>query len=84
MSLKPYGVLLVSFSKHSHQRSFVPLYQAHPRTHIVAVADEPDIEPYLKKRNKDQADELGVPYIEDVDDALGKSDVDIAQCRQHD
>ncbi|SVD96736.1 uncharacterized protein METZ01_LOCUS449590, partial [marine metagenome] len=42
MTQRTYGILLLSFSKHSHQRSFAPLYQAHPRTRIIAVADEPD------------------------------------------
>ncbi|MBT5876100.1 MAG: Gfo/Idh/MocA family oxidoreductase [Candidatus Latescibacteria bacterium] len=77
MNQKSYGVLLLSFSKHSHQRSFVPLFLDHPRTRIVAVADEPDIEPYLKDWNESWAQELGVPYIEDVSLALERSDVDV-------
>lgn len=77
MTQRTYGILLLSFSKHSHQRSFAPLYQAHPRTRIIAVADEPDIEPHLKKWNRSAAAELDVPYMENVDDALSNPDVDI-------
>ncbi|MEE2657847.1 MAG: Gfo/Idh/MocA family oxidoreductase [Candidatus Latescibacterota bacterium] len=75
---RQYGVLLLSFSRHSHQRSFVPLFQAHPRIQLVAVADDDsDIEPYLRKLNRQWARELGIPYVEDVDDALALSGVDI-------
>ena len=72
-----YGVLLVSFSRHSHQDSFVPLYRNHPRVRIVAVADEPDVEPRLQALNRQRAREIGVPYIEGVDDALAVEGVDI-------
>ena len=30
MADRVYGVLLVSFSKHSHQRSFIPAFVDHP------------------------------------------------------
>ena len=77
MSEKNYGILLLSFSKHSHQSSFVPLYQQNPRTRIVAVADEVDIEPELKAVNQEWAQKLEVPYIEGVDCALERTDVDV-------
>ena len=72
-----YGVLLLSFSNYSHQTSFLPLYQRHPRIRLVAVADEPDIEPELKALNKSWAEELEIPYIEGVDRALELDDVHI-------
>lgn len=73
-----YGVLLLSFSRHSHQRNFVPLYQAHPRTRVVAVADDDGaIDEDLRQRNRRRAVELGVPYLPRVDEALARSDVDI-------
>jgi predicted dehydrogenase len=62
-----YGVLLVSFSRHSHQRNFVPLYQAHERTRIVAIADEDDdVDEPLRRENRLRAEELGVPYLPSV------------------
>ena len=72
-----YGVLLLSFSRYSHQTSFLPLYQSHPRIRLVAVADEPDIEPELKALNQSWAEELEIPYIEGVDRALELDDVHI-------
>jgi len=77
MSAPVYGVLLVSFSPHSHQRSFVPLYASHPRLRIVAVTDEADIAPALRATNEDRARALGVPYVEGVDAALALPQVDI-------
>lgn len=74
---KTYGVLLLSFSPHSHQRNFVPLYQRHPRIRIAAVADEPEIDPELDRLNRQWAAELGVPYIRDVDQALRLEEVEI-------
>ena len=75
---RPYGVLLVSFSRHSHQTSFVPLYQAHPRTRIVAVADDDgEIDEPLRQVNRRWARELGVPYLPTVEDGLRRGDVDI-------
>ena len=77
MPNRTYGVLLVSFSKHSHQSSFVPLYLQHPDTEIVAVADEVDIDPQLAAKNARWARELAVPYIVGVDEALKRDDIDI-------
>ena len=77
MSSSICGVLLVSFSRHSHQRSFVPLYQLHPRLRIVAVADEPNISPALRATNQEWATQLGVPYVEGVERALELDGIDI-------
>ena len=41
----------------------MPLYLAHPKTHIVAVADETDIPDDLRDLNKGWARELDVPYV---------------------
>ena len=60
----------MSFSKYSHQPSFVPLYQSHPRIEIVAVADDASIEEDLAASNRDWAARLGVPYLQDVDRGL--------------
>ena len=77
MSAQTYGILLASFSRHSHQSSFVPLFQRHPQTRIVAVADEPDIDDRLDQTNRQWAERLGVPYITGFDRALELEDVDI-------
>ena len=77
MSDRTYGVLLVSFSKHGHQRSFVPAFADHPRIRIVGVADDTDIDPYLKPLNRSWADRLDVPYYEGIEAAIRRAEVDI-------
>ena len=77
MADRVYGVLLVSFSKHSHQSSFVPAFVDHPRIRIVGVADDPDIDPYLKPLNRTWAEQLGVPSFDGIDAAVQRDDVDV-------
>lgn len=77
MADRIYGVLLVSFSKHSHQRSFVPAFVEHPRIRIIGVADDKDIDPYLEPLNRSWADKLGVPYFVGIEAAVRRADVDI-------
>ena len=72
-----YGVLLVSFSRHSHQQSFIQAFKDHPRIRIIGVADDPDIDPYLKPLNQAWAKKLGVPYIEPIEEAIKHEAVDI-------
>lgn len=73
-----YGVLLLSFSSHSHQRNFVPGFLDHPGTRIVAVADDDDaIDDDLRSLNRQWAQQLGVPYVPCVEEALTREDVDI-------
>ncbi len=77
MADRTYGVLLVSFSKHSHQSSFVPAFVDHPRIRIAGVADDPDVDPYLKPLNRSRAEQLGVPFHEGIAAAVRRDDVDI-------
>ena len=77
MADRSYGVLLVSFSKHSHQPSFVPAFVEHPRIRIVGVADDADIDPYLRPLNRSWAEQLGVPFFEGIEAAVQRDDVDI-------
>lgn len=77
MADRTYGVLLVSFSRHSHQDSFVPAFVDHPRIRIVGVADDGDIDPYLKPLNRSRAEQLGVPFFEGIEAAVRRDDVDI-------
>ena len=76
MNAPIYGVLLASFSRHSHQSSFVPLFQNHPQIRIVAVADEADIDGHLDQTNRRWAEQLGVPYVTGIDRALELDGVD--------
>ena len=76
MTRKTYGVLLLSCVR--HQRDYAPYIATHPRMKIVAVADEPNLPEWMRKANVDMAAHYGVPYIEDVDAALARADVQIA------
>ena len=77
MADRVYGVLLVSFSKHSHQSSFVPAFVDHPRIRIVGVADDTDIDPYLKPLNRTWTEQLGVPCLEGIEAAVRRDEVDV-------
>ena len=71
-----YGVLLLSCVR--HQRDYAPYIAAHPRLKIVAVADEAGLPDWMRRANVAMAAQYGVPYIEDVDAALAREDVQIA------
>ena len=68
------GVLLVA-GKLTHQENYSRQFQADPRCTLVAVTDEEDIDPERRQLNEALARELEIPYISDLDGALGRSDV---------
>src|SRR4051812_49007156 len=69
------GVLLLSAAR--HQASFAKMFAAHPRARLVAVADERDTVDWVREQNQKLADDLGIPYLEDLDAALAREDVDL-------
>jgi predicted dehydrogenase len=73
----PYGVLLVS-GGHTHQELYAPAFAADPRCRLVAVTDEPDVDPRRRELNERFARALGLPYLPDLGDALARLDVHIA------
>ena len=72
-----YGVVLVSGGM-THQENYGPGFAADPRSHVVAMADDPDIDERRQRLNQRLADEMSVPYIRNLDEALGRSDVHVA------
>lgn len=62
-------VAILSFW-HVHAEDYVKEAQAHPETEIVAVWDE------TPERGRAQAQALGVPFYEKLDDILAQSDID--------
>jgi len=50
----------------------------HPRFELVVVADDPQLEAWGHERNQHFADQIGVPYIQDVERALTEFNVDVA------
>ena len=74
--MKRYGILLVG-AKRTHQRSHAAVFGAHPRCNLVAVASERGDPEGRAALYQALADDLGVPYIPDLDAALARDDVDI-------
>lgn len=74
MSDARYGVLLVSGS-HTHQEDYAAAFAADSRCRIVAVTDEPDIDAERLELNARLASALGVPYLNDLSEALKRTDI---------
>ena len=70
------GVLLIG-GKRSHQESHAAIFTKHPRCRLVAVADEADAPKMRHELNQELADDHGIPYIRDLDEALAMPDVQI-------
>lgn len=70
------GVLLVTGGM-THQEGYAAGFRADPRARIVAVTDEADVDPPRARANRKLASDLGVPYIANLDDALGRADVQV-------
>jgi predicted dehydrogenase len=51
---------------------------SHPRFDLAVVADDPDSPDWAHERNREFADEFGIPYVRDVGKALTDYDLDVA------
>ena len=71
-----YGVLLIGGNR-THQEGYGRSFAEDPRCQVVAVADEREIPDYRAGLNRLLASELGVPYVDDLEAALARDDVDI-------
>ncbi|MBP39434.1 MAG: hypothetical protein CL726_09055 [Chloroflexi bacterium] len=74
--MKSLGVLCIGGAL-THQEAHAAGFDADPRSHIVAVADEARIDEHRRGLNAALAELYGVPYIEGVEDALALPGVDI-------
>ena len=72
---KTYRVIVLSVVKHAYLPDAIA---AHPRFELMAVADDPDRPEWTHARNQAYADEKGIPYIQDVEQALAEQECDIA------
>jgi myo-inositol 2-dehydrogenase / D-chiro-inositol 1-dehydrogenase len=72
-----YGVLLVSGS-HTHQENYAAAFAADGRCKLIALTDEPDVDPRRRALNQRLADALGIPYIADLAKGLERKDVHVA------
>lgn len=73
VSAPPAAYRLVLLSNAMHQDNFARVFASHARLRMVGLVDEPDVEPYVRARNRRLAEQLGVPYhdslaaLEDLD-----------------
>ena len=79
----PYGVLAAG-GNCTHQESYARTLAADPRCRLLAVTDERDVPERRRRLNQQLADELEVPYIDDLDAALARDDAQIVSvCVEH-
>jgi len=71
-----YGVLLLGGHR-THQENYAHLFAAEPRCRLIASSDERDTPPDRVALNCGLAEELSLPYIPDLDEALARDDVHI-------
>lgn len=71
-----YGVLLVS-GAHTHQENYAPAFRRDARCRLVGLTDEPTVPLRRDALNRKLAAELEIPVLDDIDAALGRSDVDL-------
>lgn len=71
-----YGVLLVTGS-HTHQENYAAAFAADRRCRLIAMTDEANVDRRRRDLNERLAKLLGVPYVPDLDKALGDRDVNL-------
>ncbi len=74
--MKSLGVLCIG-GMQTHQENHAAGFNADKRSHIVAIADESDIDERRRALNIRMAEQYGVPYIEGIEVALANPAVDI-------
>ncbi|MBI1903224.1 MAG: Gfo/Idh/MocA family oxidoreductase, partial [Planctomycetia bacterium] len=72
----PYGLLLVA-GDYTHQPNYLGSLLAGRRCRLIAVADEQEIDDRRRKLNRRLAERSGVPYLEDLGQALKRDDVHV-------
>lgn len=78
-----YGVLLIA-GLMTHQENYADFFSADPRCKLIAVSDEFDVSPRRAELNRRFANEMNLPYIPDLDEALARKDIDIVSvCAEH-
>ena len=74
--MSKYGVLLAGAMR-THQQSHADVFAAHPKCELVAVASEKGDPEGRAAQYQELADNLGLPHIADLDEALARADVHI-------
>ncbi|MBM3739290.1 MAG: Gfo/Idh/MocA family oxidoreductase [Acidobacteria bacterium] len=77
------GILLVTGGR-THQEGYGAAFQADPRARLIAVSDEPGVDERRAALNQRLADELRIPYIRDLGEALRRDGIQAASiCTEH-
>ena len=77
-----YGVLFVGGNR-THQETHVAAFDADERCRLIAVTDAPDASDERITLSREMADGYGIPFVPDLETALGRTDVDIvSMCPQ--
>ena len=76
MAKPPFGVLLVTGGM-THQEGYGRGFQADARCKVIGLADESDVDRRRSRLNRELAEELKVPLLPDLDQALQRDDVDL-------
>lgn len=69
------GLLLIAGS-HTHQENYARAFQADPRCRLVGLTDESEIPDRRRELNQRLAEELNVPWLPNLEEALARDDVD--------
>jgi len=72
----PFGLLLITGNQ-THQENYARALAADPRCRLVGLTDEPSVSVRRRELNQSLADELGIPYFDDVDAAIQRADVQL-------
>lgn len=68
----------------THQENYALGFKQDPRCRVIAVSDEASVDERRARLNQKLADQLGVPYVRDLNDALARPGVDVASiCTEH-
>ncbi len=79
----PYGVLIVTGGM-THQENYALGFQQDSRCRVLAVTDEADVDARRAALNQKLADQLRVPYIRDLGEALNHPGADVVSiCTEH-
>jgi predicted dehydrogenase len=73
----PLGVLLVAGGR-THQEDYALQFRSDPRCRLIGLADERGVPAHRARWNRELAESLGIPLLDDLDAALARADVHIA------
>lgn len=71
----PFGLLLITGNQ-THQENYARAFAADNRCRLIGLTDASDVPSRRQELNRDLANELGIPYLDDLEAAINRDDVD--------